>query len=316
MAAAKTPFDSLRLSDFEIRRLSWAFAVSLAAHLLCWSGYELGKEFNLWQRLHWPVWLPLAQWLQPVKPPPIVQVSEPVVFVDVNPNQETTEAPKNAKYYSDKNSRAANPEADRESDQPKLKGQQTDVPKTEDAKRPDFNKLQPAPAPRPAESQPKPVLGDLTLLRPQDLQRQPPQERPRTLKEVQTQPPNRMPGVQMRQEGGVHRQQIVPSLDAKATPFGAYDRAFIEAVTQRWYDLLDSRQFALDRTGKVMLRFHLNHDGRVTDMRVLDNTVGDVLGYVCQKAVEDPAPYAAWPSDMRMMVGNDYRDITFTFYYY
>ena len=36
-------------------------------------------------------------------------------------------------------------------------------------------------------------------------------------------------------------------------------RAFIAAVTQRWYDLLDSRQFAMDRNGKVTLRFRLNY---------------------------------------------------------
>ena len=34
-------------------------------------------------------------------------------------------------------------------------------------------------------------------------------------------------------------------------------------------------------------------------MKVLENTVGDVLGYVCQKAVTDPAPFAPWPSEMR-----------------
>jgi TonB family protein len=102
----------------------------------------------------------------------------------------------------------------------------------------------------------------------------------------------------------------------KATPFGAYDAAFIEAVTQRWYDLLDSRQFSMDRSGKVTLRFHLNYDGSITDMQVLENTVGDVLDYVCQKAVTDPAPFASWPSDMRRIIGENYREITFTFYYY
>ena len=120
----------------------------------------------------------------------------------------------------------------------------------------------------------------------------------------------------MKQEGGVRREALVPSLDVKATPFGAYDAAFIQAVTQRWYDLLDSRQFARDRSGKVVLRFHLNYDGRVTDMEVMENTVGDLLGYVCQKAVMDPAPFAEWPWDMRAMVGQNYREITFTFYYY
>jgi hypothetical protein len=72
----------------------------------------------------------------------------------------------------------------------------------------------------------------------------------------------------------------------------------------------------MDRTGKVMLRFHLNYDGTITEMTVLENTVGDLLGYVCQKAINDPAPFKPWPEDMRRLVGQNYREITFTFYYY
>ncbi len=109
----------------------------------------------------------------------------------------------------------------------------------------------------------------------------------------------------MQQAGGVRRVALQPSLDVKATPFGAYDEALVEAVTQRWYDLLDSQKFALDRTGKVVLRFHLNHDGTITEMTMPENTVGDLLGYVCQKAINDPAPFKPWPEDMRRMVGRE-----------
>jgi hypothetical protein len=49
-------------------------------------------------------------------------------------------------------------------------------------------------------------------------------------------------------------------------------------------------------------------------MTMVDNNVGEVLGLLCQKAVLDPAPFAAWPSDMRRMLG-DSRQIRFTFYY-
>jgi hypothetical protein len=66
-----------------------------------------------------------------------------------------------------------------------------------------------------------------------------------------------------------------------ATPFGAYDRAIVEAISQRWYDLLDSQQFADSRTGKVTVDFHLNPDGSVTELKISGNTVGDLLGYVC-----------------------------------
>ncbi len=107
----------------------------------------------------------------------------------------------------------------------------------------------------------------------------------------------------------------MPSFDTKATPFGAYDAAFIDAVTSHWYDLLDNRNFTQGRNGKVVLEFDLNYDGRVTDMKIVQNTAGEMLGLICEKAVLDPAPFAPWPSDMRRMMG-DTRNVRFTFYYY
>jgi hypothetical protein len=50
-------------------------------------------------------------------------------------------------------------------------------------------------------------------------------------------------------------------------------------------------------------------------MKVAENTAGEVLGFICESAVHDPAPFAAWPSDMRRTLG-DTRNIQFTFYYY
>jgi hypothetical protein len=119
----------------------------------------------------------------------------------------------------------------------------------------------------------------------------------------------------MKQEGGVQRRHEMASLDTKATPFGAYDAALVEAISQRWFTLLDQRDYASDSRGKVVLQFHLHYDGRITDMNVSENTAGEVLGFLCQKAVLDPAPFAAWPSDMRRTLGN-VRSIQFTFYYY
>jgi hypothetical protein len=122
-------------------------------------------------------------------------------------------------------------------------------------------------------------------------------------------------GEKMNQEGGVSRRHEMASLDTKATPFGAYDAALIEAISQRWYTLLDERDYASDSRGKVVLQFVLHYDGRVTDMNMSDNNAGEVLGLICQKAVLDPAPFAAWPSDMRRTLG-DVRHIQFTFFYY
>ena len=317
MTSVSARFDSLRFSGPESRRLALALALSLAAHLLAWGGYEIGKALNLWSVLRLP---PLALFTK-IKPQPPAQSTEPIVFVDVNPEQATTEAPKHTKYYSNQNSRAANPEANRDTKVPEIKGTQTEIAKTENAPRPEFNQLQPAMQPSQtqqerSQSQLAMNSGDLTLGKPQELQpAKPPQPRPRTIKQALAEQ-HLLPGIKMKQEGGVRREALVPSLDVKATPFGAYDAAFIQAVSQHWYDLLDSHNFAQDRSGKVVLRFHLNYDGSISDMKVVQNTVGELLCYVCQKAVMDPAPFARWPSDMREMVGANYREITFTFYYY
>ena len=310
MTGVGAPVDSLRLSRREMRRLGLVLALSLLLHLMGWGGYEAGKEFGWWQQWHWPAWL---HRLTLVKVVPRVRPNDEEQLTFVQVEQPATEAPQTAKYYSSQNSRAADPTRG-DKDLAQLNGKQTEVAKTETAPRPVLNQLQPARPAQPQEMQPVVQPGDLTLGKPENSQPQEP-PRPRTIKQAMAQQ-NHPPGVQMRQEGGAHRLALAPSFDVKATEFGAYDAAFVEAVTQRWYDLLDSQQFAMDRSGKVTLRFRLNYDGAITDMNVVQNTVGDLLGYVCQKAISDPAPYAPWPSDMRRKFGENYREITFTFYYY
>lgn len=320
MSIAGTQLGTLRLSRREARRLALAFALSVAAHLLIWGGYELEKELQFWQL---PAWMHLAKKKPTHPPPPLTQnqnLQPPLVFVDVNPEQATTEAPKDTKYYSNKNSRAANPTPS-DTDTVKFTGKQTEMAKTENVLRPQFSKSQSAqPANQTQEaSQPKPALnpGDLTLGNPQDELRQTQgdaeQQRPRTLKQALALA-NRLPGLQMQQDGGVQRSALAPSLDVKLTGYGDYDSAFIDAVTQRWFDLLDNLQYAGERRGKVVLQFRLNSDGSIADMKVLENTVGDVLGGVCEKAVFDPSPYAKWTTDMRLALGNS-RLILFTFHY-
>ena len=309
MSVTGTQISSVRASRPESERLILALAISIALHLIAFGGYEFGKQLHLFPWLH-----RYAAKAQPAQPPlKLVPPTEPpLVFVDVNPEQTVTEAPKNAKYYSDRNSRAANPDATIETSQPKLNGKQADMAKAETETRNHISGLQPAPpAQQQRESQPKVNPGDLALAKPP----QPKPERPRTIRQALAQQANRSPGLQMKQDGGAHRA-LVPSFDAKATQFGAYDRQFIDAVQQHWYDLLDSRSFSMDRTGRVTLRFHLTFDGRITDMTVVENTVGDVLGYVCQEAITDPAPFEKWPTEMRQEIGEDFREITFTFYYY
>jgi len=320
---------TLRPGRFEYKRLAWAFAISLAVHVLCYGGYQFTRTVL-------PVWLERVKFLaalaqelrkKPNTPPPH-PTEAPLMFVEVNPAAATPEAPKDAKYYSSQNSKAANPDADADSDAPKISGNQEHVPKTENAPR-RFDKLQPTPQPaketqQPKQAKPKPVIGDLAMAKPDTTLRPDKgtdeQTRPRTLVEARMrQQSNLTPGQKMKQEGGVRHHLEISSLDAKQTPFGAYDAAFIEAVQQRWYDLLDTINFSFDRHGRVILQFHLNYDGTITDMKVEDDTVDGsmdgIMGILCQRAVRDPAPYEKFPREMRLQMDKDYREIQFTFFY-
>src|SRR5262249_7343557 len=100
---------TLRVGRLEVTRLAWAFALSLAVHLLCYSTYIVGKETGFWEKLRLLSWFKQLQALAEVpKQPKQPQQEIPLVFVDVNPMAATQDAPKDAKYYSDRNSKATN----------------------------------------------------------------------------------------------------------------------------------------------------------------------------------------------------------------
>lgn len=307
---------TLRVDRPELTRLGWALVFSLILHLFFWGTYSVGKKLHWWERLRLPAWVqkltqPTLQ-LQAKQPP--VNREPPLMFIDVS--QPSVEPPKDAKYYSDRNAVAANLEVDHKADIPKIDGTQEQVPKTEDSARNKFNQLMPDP-PKPKDDAPedvKPKLspGTMTVAK-SDLKPQPERTRPRTIKEALLQR-NQLPGQKQKQSGGVEPRGRI-SADTKITGFGAYDRAFIDAVSSRWYDLLDNMSFDAYRSGYVKMEFNLNYDGRITEMKILETTVTETLTLMCQKAVLDPAPFDRWPREMRLMVGEDVRRITFTFYY-
>jgi hypothetical protein len=326
-----------------VRELAWehplarAFVCSLLIHALLYSTWRVGRRWQWWDA-H-PAWLNrFYKLLEPAPAPPklarlLPQIVSPeprrkeipLTFIEVPVDLAVEEPPKEANYYGAFNARAAQPEpapVDRQT--PKIDGTQDKVPRLEDNPRPVKFPLQPdpaalaktAPPPTPPPA-PAPQPGDLTVGQPS---RQPADtatgtgkpDRPRTLAAARA-ARGLLAGERMRQDGGVSRRGRL-SVDVKGSPFGAYDAAFIAAVQQRWYDLIDSSQ-VVPRSGKVQLQFRLTYDGRITDMRVNEETVGDLLTLLCQRAVLDPAPYARWPADMRRMIGQDYREVTITFYY-
>ena len=320
--------------------LVFALALSLIIHLLFFGTWKLGKQLGWWRHESALLMkLNLSKWLakplpKEVKKPQLRPREIPMSFIEVDPAVAVAEPPKEAKFYSAQNARATAPDLTVESPVPKVDGKQTQVARLENVAKPNPVPLQPAPPPekaKPAEPAPpkakkEPPLGDLPRDKPKELDK--PKEsqaelgsgealsaapdRPRTLAAARARKAM-LTGEKMKQDGGT-RQRGNLSFDVKATAFGAYDAAFIAAVQQRWYDLLESTPYT-QRSGKVIVEFRLNYDGRISDIRAVGNEVGELLALICQRAILDPAPFARWPTDMRRAIGANYRDVTFTFYY-
>lgn len=309
-------------------RLVWALVISIALHGGGYGIYEGGKKYQLWERIHLPRWIQkLTQALvppPPKQPPPPREA--PLMFVEVNPANAVTEPPKDAKYYAAQSTRASNPDP-ADADVPKISGKQEHVTRTEDTQFSKAQPLQPAPPqPKPPEEEakPKPTLrpGDLTMARPEDMQRKTegdaPKPKPRTVAEAKARLGQQRPtttGERSKQDGGVNRYSISPAVDAIGSPFGVYDNAMIIAIQQSWFSYLEDRSYASDGVGKVVIQFRLMADGRVTEVKQLESTVDQLLSSLCQLAITKNSPYAKWPTEMRLMNDKDYRDLTFTFYY-
>jgi hypothetical protein len=335
-------------------RMVIALVVSLAVHLGGYAAYKYAVHKG-WNKLPPPAWfqkfsvaklLPQIKprsstELKPVVPPRPPPPDTPLTFIEVDPLLAEKEAPKDAKFYSAMNSKAANVEIKIQSDQPNIDGKQTLIPRTMDTLRP-----QPPPKPQVPEP-PAPVaqkqaevkaeqakpkggekMGDLALAKPVPVPKpdtgkaetktgeaaETKPERPRTIAEaVQRQNPS-LSVEKMKQEGGVPNRRLEPSVNAIGTPFGQYDWEVFTAIEAYWNNLL-SQQKGVPPGGVVVLEFRLRYDGTVSDMQVVENTVGEIFSYICQRAVKAPAPYGKWSPEMRKMIQEDYRQIRLTFHY-
>ena len=214
------------MDRLDYTRLARALVIAFVIHLLAYGGYEIGRKYDLWQALHLPAWLQeVALLAVPREPKQDRQPEEtPLVYVDVSPQQATTEAPKNAQYYSSRNSQAANPDADKDTGIPKIDGHQTQVPKTEDTPDSPYDKLQPdfsrlnreQTAEQAKPEQPTPP-GDLVMAKP-DARLRPDQgtaeeSRPRTIREaLLRQTRSQRIGEKMKQDGGVRQRLEMTSV--------------------------------------------------------------------------------------------------------
>jgi hypothetical protein len=325
------------------RRFLVAFGASVSIHLLVMEVWFVLVTLNLitGRVPRIPPSLPKQEvpvltLLEPPRPRP-----RPMTFVETDSSQESTEKPKEAQFYSDRSTKAAQTKpAEKPGDKPKLEGKQDKVmssapvplpqpvpaPPAQPPPAPDLrNTLAPSPEPKPAPRPKENTVGqkptELAMLTKEPAPHPSPPKPPAPPKKETTQArlaPRQteriIPENESRTDSSVSREGI-KAFDVAGTPFGSYDRRLIAAVKTRWLALLEQYTIPGERIGQVSLRFHLNEDGSVSELSVAENTAGDILALYCQKAITDSAPFGPWPAELKDLVKRNYRELNFVFYY-
>ena len=279
--------------------------------------------------------------------------SEPArTFMETDDSQVTGEQPKDAKYYSDRSTVAANPvnPTGKQGETPYLEGTETRMMSTETVSpQPGAGQshLPPsAPAPpsppaseakndvKPVVEQPKPEVPKVTASEGlKVIEEQKVAMAPREIAEPPPSPPTpaasakpsyvASPGSSSNREIGATKSRLVATgisrtgiaaFNVEQSPFGAYDKAIIRAVQSRWYALIEQNGL-YERSGQVTLHFNLMADGSVVEMKTEENSAGVTLGLFCEKAIVDSSPFDPLPDKLKMLIGNQPREVNFTFYY-
>lgn len=80
------------------------------------------------------------------------------------------------------------------------------------------------------------------------------------------------------------------SVDAEGTPMGRYKKGIINALGSRWLIYVKGRDYPV---GSVVLGFQVDRRGKISDIRVMQNTSNSAFATICEKSVLDtklPAP--------------------------
>ena len=105
------------------------------------------------------------------------------------------------------------------------------------------------------------------------------------------------------------------SVDAEFSTFGDYSARFIEVVYSSWIRTLQGIQMRVGDSGtRVTVRFDLQNDGSVKQMKTVQYSSSELLMNICRDAIKSRDPYEPWPQDMIDLFGES-KTITITFHY-
>lgn len=106
------------------------------------------------------------------------------------------------------------------------------------------------------------------------------------------------------------------SYDARWSNYGEYLQKMIEAIQQRWDNLIRESKHYPQQGSTVSVTFVLDAAGRIAVIRKVDGTADNLATNWCVTAISpsDGFSYGAWKEDMITVLGTS-QEMTFTFLY-
>ena len=105
----------------------------------------------------------------------------------------------------------------------------------------------------------------------------------------------------------------MPGVAPKDSLFREYDEKMSKRIEKRWVELTPLIQ--MRGAGQVVVDFRLSPDGQVSDVRVRPTRLLGFAVEICKQAILDCAPFDPWPAEMRRLIGETGREVTFAFNY-
>jgi outer membrane biosynthesis protein TonB len=78
----------------------------------------------------------------------------------------------------------------------------------------------------------------------------------------------------------------VSSVNALGTPLGRYRKILLDAIGSRWYAFLDQKRDLIN-IGTTRVVFVIDRDGRVNNLKVIENTANEASANVCIQSIQD-----------------------------
>lgn len=175
-------------------------------------------------------------------------------------------------------------------------------------------------SPTPRQKTQKPVKPKPKRIEVAKLSTPSPRPKPATVQpppEPEPKPINGAPGYQEEQtktkvEGSISNRGA-NSVDAEKTPRGVYIKQVKAQIGSRWYYYMKQRR-DLYTTGSAKVSFIITAQGKVRDVRLMDNTSNTAFGLMCEQCVIE-AEITPPPEEVLPMMPNGQLENDFTFNY-